>query len=642
MNLVIRWCLISSTLLANSLFVEASQHELRQNYQRWQNTYQSLNYDEQQALLKQLNNYSLYPYAAVQFFQKNIKTVPPQLVSNFVKKYDDFPLTSSLTQAYLNELSNRKDWNAIVSFPKDNSISSTCRYQYAKLQKNNDKSVLDSVESLWLTGKELPSACDPLLDAWSKSGKRTSNLILSRIELAFESNNLKLARHLTNLLDDNNQTNYLLAVLDNPRKLDEFSKNIKTSTFTKKIVLASYPRLVKADKNLAAALLPQLIKKQNLTDEEQNRLQSNLANSYFTDSVTTEQSKWRDNYLTKSHDTALVEKRIRMAIDANNYKDIAHWIKQLKPEDQLKEEWQYWQARVLLKNKKTNEAKNILKTLSHNRGFYGMISAQALNQPYIINNLSKKLSTTEVNSLKAKYDQKPFAIRIKELRFLGMLAESKQEWRYILKAKENEYLDLAQYAYHKGWGDLSIQATISGKLWDNWTERLPIMYKKLYNEALKDKAIPLSYALAITRQESAFDAAIQSPVGASGLMQLMPATARETAKKVTNISYNSPNQLFEPMTNVQLGTYFLNSVYLQNDNNRILSSAAYNAGPSRVKKWLNNSNGKLDAVEFIESIPFNETRNYVKSVLVYDYIYQHILGEQTPHILTKKEFNRQY
>ena len=225
-----------------------------------------------------------------------------------------------------------------------------------------------------------------------------------------------------------------------------------------------------------------------------------------------------------------------------------------------------------------------------------------------------------------------------------MLAESKQEWRYVLKnqAAENEYLDLAKYAYQKGWGELSIQATISGKLWDNWTERLPIMYKNLYNDALKDKAIPLSYALAITRQESAFDTMIQSPVGASGLMQLMPATAKETAKKVSNITYYSPSQLFEPTTNIQLGTYFLNSVYLQNDNNRILSSAAYNAGPARVKKWLNNSNGKLDAIAFIESIPFNETRNYVKSVLVYDYIYQYILGNQHPHILTTNEFNRQY
>ena len=629
MNLAIRWCLILSTLLANMVLADESQNDLRQNYKKWQNTYQSLSFDEQQALLKQLKNYSLYPYAAVQFFQNNIKKVSPQSVSEFVKKYDDFPLTSSLTQAYLNELSNRQDWDAIVSFPKDNSITANCQYQYAKLQKNDDKSVLDNVESIWLTGKELPSACDPLLDAWSKSGKLTSDLILLRVELVLENNNVKLARYLTNLLDDNYKTtkNHLLAVFDNPRKIKEFSKNIKTSSFTKKIVLASYPRLIKADKNFASTLLPQLIKQQNLTNEEQNRLKSRLANSYFSDSVTTEQSKWRDNYLTKSHDTALVEKRIRMAIDANNDKDIEHWIKQLTPEDQLKEEWQYWHARVLLNSKKTNEAKNILKTLTNKRGFYGMVSAQTLNQPYSINNLSKKMPTAEISSLKTKYDQQPFAIRIKELRFQGMLAESKQEWRYILKkqAQDNEYLDLAKYAYHNGWGDLSIQATISGKLWDNWTERLPIMYQKLYNEALKDKAIPLSYALAITRQESAFDTTIQSPVGASGLMQLMPATAKETAKKVTNISYNSPNQLFEPATNVYLGTYFLNSVYLQNDSNRILSSAAYNAGPNRVKKWLNNSNGKLDAVAFIESIPFNETRNYVKSVLVYDYIYQHIL-----------------
>ena len=646
MNLAIRWCLILSTLLANMVLADESQNDLRQNYKKWQNTYQSLSFDEQQALLKQLKNYPLYPYAAVQFFQNNIKKVSPQSVSEFVKKYDDFPLTSSLTQAYLNELSNRQDWDAIVSFPKDNSITANCQYQYAKLQKNDDKSVLDNVESIWLTGKELPSACDPLLDAWSKSGKLTSDLILLRVELVLENNNVKLARYLTNLLDDNYKTtkNHLLAVFDNPRKLKEFSKNIKTSSFTKKIVLASYPRLIKADKNFASTLLPQLIKQQNLTNEEQNRLKSRLANSYFSDSVTTEQSKWRDNYLTKSHDTALVEKRIRMAIDANNDKDIEHWIKQLTPEDQLKEEWQYWHARVLLNSKKTNEAKNILKTLTNKRGFYGMVSAQTLNQPYSINNLSKKMPTAEISSLKTKYDQQPFVIRIKELRFQGMLAESKQEWCYILKkqAQDNEYLDLAKYAYHNGWGDLSIQATISGKLWDNWTERLPIMYQKLYNEALKDKAIPLSYALAITRQESAFDTTIQSPVGASGLMQLMPATAKETAKKVTNISYNSPNQLFEPATNVYLGTYFLNSVYLQNDNNRILSSAAYNAGPNRVKKWLNNSNGKLDAVAFIESIPFNETRNYVKSVLVYDYIYQHILGNKNPHILTTNEFNRQY
>ena len=154
--------------------------------------------------------------------------------------------------------------------------------------------------------------------------------------------------------------------------------------------------------------------------------------------------------------------------------------------------------------------------------------------------------------------------------------------------------------------------------------------------------IPLSYALAISRQESALDTSVQSSAGARGLMQLMPATAKETAKKMGLLTYASSTQLFDPEINIQLGSYYLNSVYLQNGNNRILSSAAYNAGPNRVKRWLKESGGKLDAVAFIDSIPFTETRNYVKSVLVYDYIYQIILGKKNPHILTQHEFNKQY
>ena len=619
---------------------------LRENYQKWINSYQSLSFQEQKALLATIKNYPLYPYAAVQFFQKNIKVVSPDVVSDFVKKNQDFPLTNSLTQSYLKELTNRQDWSSIISFPKDNSISSNCRYQYALLMKNGDKSVFKDVETLWMTGKDLSSACDPLLNAWAKAGKRTNNLILLRIELAVEANNLKLARYLANLLDEDYKTtkNNLLALFDNPRKLDDFSKNIKASSFTKKIILASFSRLTKVDIELAETLLPQFIKQQKLNENEQSLLQKSLANRYFNDSATYEQIKWRDNYIAKSHDSSLVEKRIRLAIDENNYKDIAYWLEQLSPEDQLKEDWQYWKARVLLKNNRKKEANSILQTLTAKRGFYGMISAQTLNRHYSLNNQSKKITHTEISALKSKFDDKPFVKRINELRSLGMLPESSREWRYMLnnQVDSNEYLKLAQYALHKGWGDLSIQATIVGKLWNNWNERLPIMYQDLYHDTLKDKAIPLSYALAISRQESALDTSVQSSAGARGLMQLMPATAKETAKKMGLLTYTSSTQLFDPEINIQLGSYYLNSVYLQNGNNRILSSAAYNAGPNRVKRWLKESGGKLDAVAFIDSIPFTETRNYVKSVLVYDYIYQIILGKKNPHILTQHEFNKQY
>ena len=645
MKLVLRYFLIINLLFTGNIYADSSLKG-RENYQKWLNSYQSLNFEEQQTLLSTIKDYPLYPYAAVQFFQSNIKIVSPQMVSDFINQYNNFPLTASLTQSYLSELSNRQDWNSIVSFPKDNSILSNCRYQYALLQQGNNEVAFSSVESLWMTGKELPSACDPLLDAWAQAGKRTANLILLRIELAIDANNLKLAKHLANLLDDNYKTTKinLLAVLNNPKKLEDFSKNIKASSFTKKVVLSSFPRLVKADMNLAAALLPKLVKQQTLSKAEQVALQKSLANSYFKNSATDEQIKWRDSYIEKYHDTTLVEKRIRLAIDNYNFTDIAYWIAQLSPEDQLKEDWQYWQARVLLNNNKKSEANKILQTLTTKRGFYGMISAQTLNQPYSINNQSPKITPSEISTLKSKYDNQPYVKRINELRYLGMLSESSYEWRYMLnnQKNKNEYLALSQYALQKGWGDLSIQATIAGKLWNNWTERLPIMYQDLYNNALKDKAIGLSYALAISRQESALDTTVKSPVGASGLMQLMPATAKETAKKVNSLTYISSAQLFDPQTNIQLGTTYLNTAYLQNDKNRILSSAAYNAGPNNVKRWLKKSNGKLDAVAFIDSIPFTETRNYVKNVLVYDYIYQVILGQKNVNFLSSNEFNKQY
>ncbi|WP_085247142.1 murein transglycosylase [Gilliamella mensalis] len=646
MKLVLRYFLIIGLLFTGNSDAANAQKVLREHYQKWLNSYQSLNFEQQQTLLAAIKDYPLYPYAAIQFFQNNIKVVSPQMVSDFVKKYSDFPLTALLIQSYLTELSNRQDWNAIVSFPKDNSTLSNCRYQYALLQQGNYKAVFNAIESIWMTGKQLPSACDPLLDAWAQAGKRTANLILLRIELAIEANNLKLAKHLANLLDDNYKTlkSNLLAVLENPKKLEDFSNNIKASSLTKKIVFASFPRLVKADSNLAASLLPKLVKQQALSEAEQVALQKSLAYSYFKDSATDAQIKWRDNYIAKYHDTTLVEKRIRLAIDDYNFTDIAYWIAQLPPDDQLKEEWQYWQARVLINNKQKNKANHILQTLTAKRGFYGMISAQTLNQPYLLNNQSQKITPSEISTLKSKYDNQPYVKRINELYYLGMVSESSNEWRYMLNKQtdKNEYLALAQYALQKGWGDLSIQATIIGKLWNNWTERLPIMYKDLYNNALKDKAIRLSYALAISRQESALDTTAKSPAGARGLMQLMPATAKETAKKINSISYASSAQLFDPKTNIQLGTFYLNTAYLQNDNNRILSSAAYNAGPNNVKRWLKKSNGKLDAVAFIDSIPFTETRNYVKNVLVYDYIYQKILGQKNVNILNSNEFNKQY
>ena len=186
---------------------------------------------------------------------------------------------------------------------------------------------------------------------------------------------------------------------------------------------------------------------------------------------------------------------------------------------------------------------------------------------------------------------------------------------------------LASYALKQGWWDLSVQATIAGKLWNSLQERFPLAWQSQFERNISGKSIPQSYAMAIARQESAWNPKARSPVGASGLMQVMPATAQHTVTKFGISGYSNSSQLLDPETNIQIGTQYLESVYQQFGQNRIFASAAYNAGPGRVRTWQGNSAGRLDPVAFIETIPFSETRGYVKNVLAYDAYYRYFLNK---------------
>jgi soluble lytic murein transglycosylase len=208
------------------------------------------------------------------------------------------------------------------------------------------------------------------------------------------------------------------------------------------------------------------------------------------------------------------------------------------------------------------------------------------------------------------------------------------------KSKQDQAA-LARYAYEQNWADLSVQATITAKLWDHLEERFPMAWPQQFRQATEDKGISQSYAMAIARQESAWNPKAQSPVGASGLMQVMPKTAEHTAQMFNLSNYMNSSQLLDPVTNIQIGTSYLEYVYQSLGRNRILSSAAYNAGPSRVNTWLGNTGGRVDAVAFIESIPFSETRGYVKNVLAYDAYYRYFMKRPTK-ILTDAEWERRY
>lgn len=647
-----RVLLTIAIMLSLPFLANAGLKEDRNNYDNWIKTYKTKSQDEQKKSLQKLTSYVLYPYAQYDYLTHNLSSISLKEMSDFTSKNKNFPYKNRLLTNYITQLTKQKKWNEIINLNAQETTALKCQYLYAQYQTGQKSQALAQVKSIWLSGRDLPSACDPLFAIWSNTKEKNTAIIQQRIELVLSNNNIRVAKYLTNQLPEKEkaQKTRLLKLFDQPNSLPEYVKNTALTPFSKQVALLSFKRFVNSDPTAARKFIPELDKKYKLTNAEKTKLYDLIAFNYFKSNATKEESQWLEKYLNTTNNPELIERSIRAALKTGNKNDLKKWINRLPKETLAKDEWQYWQAQVLLNEGKKNEANAQLKKLSLGRGFYPMVSAQQLGIPYKIDldysvlKKGSKISSQENKMLSDRYDNHQTIKTINELKYFAQYPEAKNEWLGFInrEAEPQELAKLARYALNKGWGEYAIQATITGKLWDNWKERLPVVFETEYKSALKGKSISLTYSLAIARQESALAPSVQSPAGARGIMQLMPATAKETAKKIKNINYTSPQQLYDPKTNILLGTEFLNQVYNRFGKNRILASAAYNAGPTRVNRWLAESNNQIDAIAFIESIPFNETRNYVKSVLTYDYIYQLILNKKASGILTKSELTRKY
>lgn len=361
---------------------------------------------------------------------------------------------------------------------------------------------------------------------------------------------------------------------------------------------------------------------------------------------------WRDQQISNLKEDRQTERRLRTAI--RKRQDLSRWLNLLSDEAKRKDEWQYWTAQSLAGQGKKEKSRQILTALAAKRGFYSMLASQDLNMEYrpsmaqwhAPKTTAKKSESSRSDKHKTKYQPvaKRFEAelaRIRELRYLNEAVNVNREWKALLdRADFDDKLALAQYAQEQQWFDLGVEATIQAKAWDYISLRLPNAYLNWFDLHLKNKKIDRTFAMAIARQESAWRPAVISSANARGIMQLLPATAKNTAQKF-RLPYNRESQLLEPFNNIMLGTAHLQELYDKYNDNRILIAAAYNAGTSRVEKWLAQAGGKLSMAEFVATIPFYETRGYVQNVLTYDYYYQ-LLQNKPLQKFTKAEYHRMY
>ena len=432
---------------------------------------------------------------------------------------------------------------------------------------------------------------------------------------------------------ENNRNQKEQNQVENPKQLAEVIKNSNPSTLDKSVLIDAFPRYLKTlseqIENPNFELYQQWAETWQLSEDEIKQWKIAFLNRFF-DNENADFQKWRDEQIRQLKTDNLTERRLRMAIWQKT--DLSPWINSLTTEGKAKQEWRYWEA-------KQDISKNIekLTALSKERGFYPMLAAAQLKQAYKVDYpIAPSFTVAE---------QLPFEqvfTMIRELRELGRNGLAKQRWRILLdNADFTTQLKLAEYAENQQWFELAVDASIVAKAWDYLSLRLPNAYPEYFNAALQNLNISKTFAMAIARQESAWNPMAQSSANARGLMQLLPSTAKLTAEN-NQLSYQGEQDLFKPLNNILLGTAHLNELNGKYPNNRILIAAAYNAGANRVEKWLSRANGKLALDEFVASIPFYETRGYVQNVVTYDFYYQILQNKKNPQIFSQEELNRLY
>ncbi len=326
-------------------------------------------------------------------------------------------------------------------------------------------------------------------------------------------------------------------------------------------------------------------------------------------------------------DTILHEKRIRTALSNQKWELVNNWIQQLPKHLKSRDEWRYWRARALGELGQIKESAAQFELLTSERSFYGFLAADHLGADYNLNYQPLKVSESTLNQL----EKNSGLLRSREMFLLNRFTDGRREWRAATAKMSHEQLKGSAILAHK-WGlhDRSIAVLAKAGSWEDLKLRFPLAHRKRVDKRAQEKNLESAWVFAVIRQESAFIQDAHSPSGALGLMQLMPRTARSTARQL-RMGSPKKSKILQPDVNIRLGTAYLRVVLNELGQNMVLATAAYNAGPGRVRGWLPKKTIPADL--WIATVPFDETRGYLKRVLSYTIIYKQRLGQKPERLI---------
>jgi peptidoglycan lytic transglycosylase len=609
-----------SDLLNSDLFIEQ-----RKVYQQAEKALKARRYSAFKQLIRQLDDYPLLPYLQYKNLKRQLGGLDQSQIQNFLQLNDQSLIGEKFRRKLIRHYSQKQRWNDLIDvYQPQRSISLQCRYLDALIHTGKQEQAFEKASKLWLSASSLPKSCDSVFNKWQQAGHQTSSLTWQRIELTMDKGRTQLTRFLARSLSptDRRWVNLWIKLRQRPHLAAKFK--LLKSEHAMAPALRSYAikRLSRKDPKKAITLLQQLSQSHSFSEQQTHlayrAIGLSMARKHHPDAYI-----WLNKVASQYHDKYSREWLIRSAIRHENWIQTVASIEKLPTSEQAGLRWQFWWAYAQNQLGNHVDAEGIFHYLSARRSYYGFLAADHLGLPYAFENRPVEFSRMEMSSI----NHYPAALRARELYRLGKVLDARREWYSLtLSLSKRQKLAASKLAQQWQWHDRAIYTMGKTDYRDDIQLRFPLPMKEKVESWSARQNIEPALTYAIIRRESAFMADARSHMGALGLMQIQPRTARSVAKNM-RVKYRGKHSLLNADTNLKLGTGYLNQMLKRLSSQYALATAAYNAGPHRVQGWLPDTQ-PMDAIRWIETIPFSETREYVSNVLAYTTIYQYLLHDQ--------------
>ncbi len=572
------------------------------------------------ALLPQAAGHPLEPWAAYWELRARLDTATPAEVQAYFGRFTGTYQEDRLRNDWLLVLGARRDWTNFAAEHLNYRMNDDRELRCYSMAVENTFAGINVTEELkrnWYAQKEADDGCNYLAAKLYAAKRLTDADVWRKARMAMEANRPKAAGMAAGIAVADAAT-HINEIQDNPARY--LSKRVvAVGKVNKEYVVLALTRMASSDPDAAASVL------ENHWSVHLSAEQRSWAWGVIGKSAAQRISPDAPAYFAKAKDADLSDDllgwKVRADLRKGNWKDVLAAIKAMDADSALEPTWVYWRARAHLKLAKNDteraEANAALQSIAGVRGFYEQLALEELGQRITVPPRPTPLTAEEKDAARKNpgLNRGLYAIQ------MGLRSEGVREWNYStnLHAKggmlDRELLAAADLACQREVWDRCINTSERTQKVIDLEQRFPMPFKDAVVQRAKQIDLDPAYVYGLIRQESRFIMDARSGVGASGLMQVMPATAKWTAKKIGLTDFQ-PHQITDRDTNIAIGTGYLKLVLDDFSGSMALAAAAYNAGPSRPRNWRGQTGAPvMEAAIWAENVPFAETRDYVKKVL---------------------------